>query len=939
MPRQESRLEINQFTGGLNTDATELTSPPNTSKDELNFDLLKEGTRRRRRGMALEGTDTVNVGVTAATDFTSNHRWENINNNGDLSFEVIQVGRVLYFFDTSIDPLIAGLKAFTVNLDDHKAPLASSTDNFNISVSSGKGALFVCGEALTPFYIQYNATTDTISVTSLLLKIRDLTQLDTQPPETGALTAQRRYDLLNQGWHQEGVIIGSSTQIKKIVTTSKNPNTSIDGFDGAILDGYIETFGGSPPKTKPWWIGKGTITVDIRIKKPGIFNDTKETREVEAFSKEAFDLYYGGNTVAPLGHYIVDPFYKDRAAVSGVQSLAAEIVAERPGALAFYGGRVFYGLNNTIYFSQVILDDLQAAERCYQEADPTAEDSIGLISSDGGVITIPDMGRIIRLFVVEGALLIFADNGVWTLYSPQGQGFSATNFAVDFVTNLAAVGYHSIVDVEGYPFYWGVQGIYSVVPIEERIAYQVTDLTDRKLKNFYNTISPLAKRLAKGAYDLSNRRVIWLWKSTVDPINQRFQFDRLLNYSVVFDAFFPYSIAVHDGTGTGSNKDIGVAGIVPENSFSTEVEEEQVCVDTSALSDPFASDVAFYYPLSLAAQYADRGPLALADATPIDDLNGTISSAFGLPLGSGYFAPSGFNGIILPENAVPSRGTGAWTFECWTNGNWEDIVTIAHGIFHVRSGDPAGGASYSQLSISTTGAGDVISVFLLSEEGNSYLANGITSYTDFTPVYISVTRDGSSVFVHTNGVLQITFNVGADNFNFAASGDNTNKKIVAMDNEVATLPMVGHIGEMRWTNTAKYSAAAYSPPTIGYDVFGKPLVPVIDNDSETVITERSYLTDSEIGLKFIAIQDVANATTGATLGFSELSSETFTDWVHTGAADGYESYIETFYHLNDNAMLYMQAPWIYTYIKRTSNTYPAAEGDGSIATGDVGGAL
>ena len=937
MPRQESRLEINQFTGGLNTDSTELTSPPNTSKDELNWDLLKEGTRRRRRGMALEDLTLTNVGITASTDWISNHRWENINNDGDRNFEVVQVGSILYFFDSAIDPLIAGLKAFTVNLDDHKAPLATRTDLANISVASGKGVLFVVGEALTPFYISYDSDTDTISTTQLSLRIRDLKQLDTQDPANGALTPQRRYDLLNQGWHQEGVIIGSSTQIIKIVTRSSNPNTSIPGYDGAILDGFIEQFGESPPKTKPWWVGKGTLTVDIRIKRPGIFNDTRETREVEAFSKEAFDLFYGGNTVAPLGHYIVDPFYKDRSEASGVNGITPEVEVRRPNAVAFYGGRVFYGFNNDIYCSEVILDDLTAAERCYQDADPTAEDTIGLIASDGGVFTIPDMGGIVRMFTLEGALLLFAENGVWTLYSQQGQGFSATNFAVDFVTNLGAAGYHSIVDVEGFPFYWGAQGIYSIQPIADRIAYEVVDLTDQKLKNYFNVISPLSKRLAKGAYDLGNRRVLWLWKETTDPQINRFLFDRLLNYSLVFNAFFPYSIAVHNGSGTPPNLDIGVAGIVSENAFASDSETDQVVIDLRNESDPNESDVVFYYPLSEGRQYVDLGPNTYADATPTG--TGDIASAPGFPYGSGYNAPGGANELVFPldtptSGIVPSRGTNPWTISFWARGNWESTPAVTRGVIAIQGpDDPISGAARALLVVRSQGTGDTLEIVTSTSEGTFTTTTGVTSFVNDDPIFISVTRSGTSVYLHANGNLEATVSVGTGNFNFNDPNNDVMKEqqlFKGLAQEGATFPLVGQLGEVRWYNAAIYGAGNYTPPIYPYGELGTGQVPVCDATPQDVVVTRTFLTDSAIGLKFIAIEDSENATAGAKLGFSDFTSETFTDWTHTGAGDGYESFIETFYHLSDDSMTYMQAPWIYTYIKRTSTTFPAAEGDGTI---------
>jgi hypothetical protein len=936
LARQEAKLEINQFTGGLNTDSTELTTPENVSTDEDNFNLLKEGTRRRRLGFDLEDASFTTLTSDGPTMFVGNHRWENVAKITGLNFEVIQTGSILRFYTASISPLADGVKAFTVDLDNFKAPLASRTDLTGVSIASGKGVLFVTGENITPFYITYNAITDAITTTAVNLKVRDLQQLDTTDPEivTGTLSANRRYDLLNQGWYKTNVIIGSSTKIVKITTSSSNPNTSIPGYEGAILDGYIETFNENPPKTKPWWVGKGTITADIHINVPGIFNDIRETREVEAFSKDAFDLFFGGNTVAPLGHYVVDPFYKDRESISGVNGIDAEVESRRPSAVAFYGGRAFYGLSNTLYFSQVILDDLTAAERCYQDADPTAEDSIGLIASDGGVITIPDMGDIIRLFVVEGALLIFADNGIWSLYSPQGRGFSATDFTVDFVTNLAATGYHSIVDVEGYPVYWGEKGIYAVQTVPERIAYQVQDLTDRKIKNYYEDITPLAKKYAKGAYDLVNRRIIWLWKTGADDTDDRFLFNRVLNYSMMFDAFFPYSVAIHEDGG-GSDKDRGICGIVNASAVGTGSIDEQVVAN--GVSDDNFDDIEFYYPLDNDNQYVDLGPNGLAAATP--NGAGAIVSVPNFPLNFGYDSGGTADKLDLPDFAVPDRGTGDWTFEFWFQSAAYNVGPD-RTLFYARD-DGQTGPGNSFLSVRTFPTG--IWVTLGAEDGTGVGTGaggqGATTLVNGDAYFISVTRNGNSIYVHLNGTLELTFSVTGLVFNFTDMHLTTPGLLNAAEFSPNGIGLAGQdafYGEARWTNVARYTSSNYSTPVSG--LLGAAGGDVESAADGLVVVTRSFVTESSIAVKYMVLQNSTSTAQPAELAFGDFTDDAFEDWGSSTFGDDYTSYIETFYHLTDDAMLYMQAPWIYTYIKRTSTTFPDAEGNGAIASGDVGGA-
>lgn len=930
MPRQETKFEVNQFTGGLNTDTTELTTPENSSTDELNFDLLKEGTRRRRRGMDLESATVTTLDLDGPTMFVGNHRWANVAKQGGVNFEVIQTGSTLRFYDSSNSTLVNGEKAFTVDLNDFKAPSATRTDLVGVSASSGKGALFVAGEAIRPFYIQYDPLTDTITTTELSLKIRDFDQLDTQSTESGTLTNERRYDLLNQGWYQRDVIIGSTTQIIKIKTKSSNPDTSVPGYDGTILDGYIETFNESPPKTKPWWVGKGTITVDIHIKKPGIFNDTKETREVEAFSKEAFDLYFGGNTLSPLGHYIVNPFYKDRSAVSGVTGLAAEVETRRPAAVSFYAGRAFYGLGNDIYISQVILDDFGAAERCYQEADPTAEDSIGLVPSDGGVVTIPDMGNIIRFFTLEGALLIFADNGIWALYSQQGEGFSISNFSVDFVTSVGATGYFNIVDVEGFPYYWSRQGIYKITPRQDgSIAFAVTEISADKIRNYYSNISHLGRQYAKGAYDSTNKVIIWLWKSSVSATDNRFLYDRVLNYSLVFDAFYPYGVAIHSA-GDGNDKDKGVAGIVEANAFATTSTDIQVIAGDV---DPYFDNIEFYYPLSTGTQYTDQGPNSLPDATPSG--SGSIAVDGDMPLGSGYVTTTTtptLDELSLPIEANIDEGTGDWTLEFRvTSDDWvappftERMVMVV-----ARTGTPAA-PSAAYMKLRTIG-----SAFHILVDGDTgpelNHTTGSLITTDIDTFYFSFTRSGNTFYVHIDGNLITSHDVTGIEFNFTNGSGSTFFKFLG-GGEEQSLP--GTVGEIKWTGVAKYGASSYTVPFPTGISAGDNNVDST-SDGLVVITQNT-VTESAIALKYIVLQNSTQTTTEAELGFGAFSDATsFKDWNTTGFGDDYTSYIETGYYLVDDAMRYIQAPWIYAYITRTSTTFPAAEGSGSIGSGEFG---
>ena len=56
MPKNAAKSEINNFIGGLVTNASELNYPPNASPDIENFELNKDGSIRRRPGIDFEGS-------------------------------------------------------------------------------------------------------------------------------------------------------------------------------------------------------------------------------------------------------------------------------------------------------------------------------------------------------------------------------------------------------------------------------------------------------------------------------------------------------------------------------------------------------------------------------------------------------------------------------------------------------------------------------------------------------------------------------------------------------------------------------------------------------------------------------------------------------------------------------------------------------------------
>lgn len=521
MARTENKVVVNNFVGGLVSDCTELNNPPNTTIDEDNCDLDRRGSRKRRLGIDFEdGFEPSQESWDQDTWpdlYLKTFVWRSVAEDGTLNFLVAQAGNTLMFYDMNSDTISSNELPFSVNLDDFRTAGYYSTEQFGVQVAAGKGALFVVGEAIEPFYIQYDPSTNTITTTQLDIKIRDLKRQDytlglTEEPVT--ISNMQRYDLYNQGW-----------------SAPTNVPLGADGyqFTTNVLDHFRAAQGFYPSLSKSWWVGK---IINIKY-------------GVNMFDGGSWKTAYVGNTLAPLGSYILEAFNQDRSAASGIAGIPLVIESSRPTAVAFAAGRVFFGFKNKIYFSQVILDDYTVAGNCYQVADPTAEKINDLVATDGGVVQIIDGGTIFAFITFENSIFTFCSNGVWALGgSSIGSGFAATDFSVYKVTETAALSPRSVISVLGTPYWWAKDGIYTIVGDPAKQGYSAQNILLEKLQLYYNAIPPLSKLYATGTYDHLKKTITWIYNSQGDPIGgNNFVCDKVLNYDTLLHAFYPYTLS------------------------------------------------------------------------------------------------------------------------------------------------------------------------------------------------------------------------------------------------------------------------------------------------------------------------------------------------------------------------------------------------------------
>lgn len=344
----------------------------------------------------------------------------------------------------------------------------------------------------------------------------------------------------------------SGTTLTVSVNSVAAPNTIFAESPGTWTivptdQGYLNTWaaglGNYPANADVWWYYKDNTDT---------FNPVSTIGNVTLAS---------GN--APNGHFLLNAFKQQRTLVSGVVQTANVPLTDvtttvRPRTGCWFQGRVWYAgvdaqqaptgdepyytWTENIYFSQIVETTADFGS-CYQLNDPTSENLFDLLPTDGGVIDIQGSGSIYRLFPIANGMLVFAANGVWFITGSQGIGFSANDYTITKISAVRSISPYSFVDVNGLPYFWNEEGIYTVEP-QQGGSLSVNPITVGTILTFYNDIPLISKRYARAAYDPINYFIQWVYKSANETsVTDRYTFDKVLTFNTYNKAFYPYTVS------------------------------------------------------------------------------------------------------------------------------------------------------------------------------------------------------------------------------------------------------------------------------------------------------------------------------------------------------------------------------------------------------------
>ena len=537
-------IERKTFSRGLITEANALTFPENASREEINFTLNRDGSRRRRLGMEYEVGANQNITGstlgTAGTHHFKTFRWNAVGGVPGNDKLVIYIAPRMYLIN-----LYKGTR-LSISATLIYSSSASASTNCRFCSINGNLVFTLGGEQ------SINIVTPDLSFSTFPVKVRDLwgiddsLAVDTRPT---TLSNEHKYNLLNQGW----------------------PSDKLTAVYGTAGNAYPSN-------------------ADI---------PTVCTKSDGGWDVNAIDYALFGTTPAPKGKYIIDPFNRgtSRQTASGLTGLLADSDSTQLTSITGYAGRVFVAMStvsysaankettapiwgNSILFSQVV-ESVSDIGKCYQEADPTALNSEGLVASDGGVIKIQEASNIVKLVATNTGLLVFAENGVWMISGPDNI-FAADNYSVVKISSVGCIAEDSVLASEQGVFYWADSGIYTLQPDPSSGRYVSVSMTENTIQTLYNDIPLHGKTYSTGIYDPSERKCRWMYRhdgyySWSSDVRGKVRYTRELIYDLTLQAFYTYE--VYDG---GTSNTIYVGNYCDSSGYVAAAGEEEV-IDSSGV--------------------------------------------------------------------------------------------------------------------------------------------------------------------------------------------------------------------------------------------------------------------------------------------------------------------------------------------------------------------
>ena len=210
--------------------------------------------------------------------------------------------------------------------------------------------------------------------------------------------------------------------------------------------------------------------------------------------------------------------------------------------IAYMPGRLFYLVNDTVLFSQIIKESGYGFDKCYQDADPTSEEISDVVPTDGGYIKFNNLGVGCALETFNRGVLVFGENIVYGLISPLEKNFTATEYDILELSRAGIIGPRSAVSTDNMVYYWSPLGIFRIGINPQTGSSMIAEcITHTTIQEWYDKIPNKAKETCKGCFDYVNNRIYWYYSQPEDNKSYH-KLNRCLVYDLTYNSFMPFKI-------------------------------------------------------------------------------------------------------------------------------------------------------------------------------------------------------------------------------------------------------------------------------------------------------------------------------------------------------------------------------------------------------------
>lgn len=552
---------VGGFQQGVNTEAGPLNFPAGYSADELNFELNKDGSREKRKGIVLQNEEYDDQLLYDGNPYSDpdaifqQYLWKNAGNTG-IDILVVQIGRLLRFYDIGREhPLVSYKSIYLPDVGSETVKASFAVINGDLHIAKGTPAVSIYGFKSWSSSLIYKGT--------YTIRVRDVWGVEdglANNDRPTSLSTAHRYNLYNQGWPIPAVWI------------------TIDwiGYETGSRDAALafkSMAGGYPAHSDLY----------------SFFMAQGSTFPQKLFHPPMARQWPAQNFEPPRGRFILQLFSRGKYRMDVhrghfANKLPLDFDAGGITHLEAYSGRVFLGvkssptleadlkspnINNMIFFSRVVKASRDAGE-CYSQNDPTAEDFNEPLDTDGGFVTIPDMGELVGLKALGPSLFVICDNGVWEISGGEG-AFSATKLKISKVGTAEGVPGSPILAIEGAVYFLGREAMYVLTIDPLSMSGKLQDISSATIKTLYKEIPYNVKQRMVAYHHVDEGQIRWMHSLGEEVSPALHNMELVFHYNV--GAFTVNRFA---DMYTGDGNYIKAVGYMPKATFNVLVTEEPV---------------------------------------------------------------------------------------------------------------------------------------------------------------------------------------------------------------------------------------------------------------------------------------------------------------------------------------------------------------------------